>query len=87
MEKEIRLTADLKDSGNYGLDDVGNLNLILIDYGMTKKLYERQWVPLAESGILPQITFAKCQSGGVEREIRTYGQEDVDIRCVACGKK
>jgi hypothetical protein len=40
MEKEIRLTADLKDSGNYGLDDVGNL--ILIDYGMTKKLYERQ---------------------------------------------
>lgn len=101
LQEEKRLTADLKealsiidqeldgfdfrDSGNYGLDDKGNL--ILIDYGMTKTLYENKWVPLAEAGILPQIAFERCQSCGIEKEIRTYGKEDLDRRCVACGKE
>ena len=101
LQDETRLTADLKealhmidhvldgfdfkDSSNYGLDDKGHL--ILIDYGMTKELYERKWVPLAEAGILPQISFEACQSCGVETEIRTYGREDADRRCVACGKE
>lgn len=101
LQAEPRLTADLekalhvldkeldgfdfRDSGNYGLDDEGHL--ILIDYGMTKRLYERNWVPLAEAGILPQISFEICQSCGIEKEIRTYGMEDADRRCVGCGKE
>ncbi|MGM9949938.1 MAG: protein kinase [Lysinibacillus sp.] len=101
LQEDSRLTADLqealsiidkelngfdfRDSGNYGLDGEGNL--VLIDYGMTKKLYERKWVPLAEAGVLPQISFEQCQSCGMEKEIRTYGKEDADRRCVACGKE
>ena len=54
---------------------------------MTKKLYEKKWVPLAEAGILPQISLEVCQSCGVKKEIRTYGREDADRRCVACGKE
>lgn len=75
---------DFKDSGNYGLNKDGNL--ILIDYGMTKNLYEEQWVPLAEDGILPQIRFEKCNVCNVEKELRMYGEKDQDKRCVACGK-
>lgn len=46
---------DLKDSSNYGLSNEGKL--VFIDYGMNKNLYETEWVPLAESGKLPQIFF------------------------------
>ena len=76
---------DFLDSGNYGLDDKGNL--ILIDYGMTKKLYENEWVPLAESGILPQFFFNKCIICGLEKELRMYGDGDSDHRCIECGKE
>lgn len=75
---------DFKDSGNYGLNNEGNL--VLIDYGMTKKLYEEQWVPLAEAGKLPQIRFEKCCECNVEKELRMYGETDMDNRCVSCGK-
>ncbi|MGN7479543.1 protein kinase [Solibacillus silvestris] len=75
---------DFKDSGNYGLNEDGLL--VLIDYGMTKKLYEEQWVPLAEAGTLPQIRFEKCRVCNVEKELRMYGEADIDNRCVTCGK-
>ena len=75
---------DYKDSGNYGLTEEGHL--ILIDYGMTKKLYEEQWVPLAEAGTLPQIRFEKCRVCNIEKELRMYGENDTDNRCVSCGK-
>lgn len=75
---------DFIDSGNYGLNEQGEL--VLIDYGMTKKLYEQEWVPLAEAGILPQIYLKACYRCGIEKEIRLYGEHDTDIRCVACGK-
>src|SRR5699024_11681117 len=39
---------DLKDSSNFGLDS--NHKLTFIDYGMTRRLYEERWVPLAEEG-------------------------------------
>lgn len=100
LEADLRLTEDLKaalhvidkdldgfdfkDSGNYGLD--ANGNLILIDYGMTKKLYEEQWVPLAEAGKLPQIRFEVCRVCNIEKELRMYGNDDKDNRCVECGK-
>ena len=58
---------DFKDSGNYGIDKDGKL--VLIDYGMTKKLYEEQWVPLAEVGTLPQIRYDKCRVCKVEKEL------------------
>ncbi len=75
---------DFKDSGNYGLNEEGLL--VLIDYGMTKKLYEEQWVPLAEAGTLPQIHFEKCRICKIEKELRMYGENDTDNRCVSCGK-
>ncbi|MBD8038531.1 protein kinase [Solibacillus sp. A46] len=75
---------DFKDGGNYGLNEEGHL--VLIDYGMTKTLYEEQWVPLAEAGTLPQIRFEKCQVCNIEKELRMYGENDTDLRCVACGK-
>lgn len=75
---------DFKDSDNYGLDKEGNL--VLIDYGMTKKLYEDKWVPLAEAGKLPQIRFEACHVCHIEKELRMYGEADTDYRCVACGK-
>ncbi|MGE7912568.1 protein kinase [Lysinibacillus xylanilyticus] len=100
LEMDSRMTEDLKtalnvidreldgfdfeDSGNYGLDK--DEKLILIDYGMTKKLYEEQWVPLAEAGTLPQIRFKKCRVCNVEKELRMYGENDTDNRCVDCGK-
>jgi len=49
---------DFLDSGNYGLNEQGEL--VLIDYGMTKTLYEQEWVPLAEAGILPKIYLKVC---------------------------
>ncbi|MFD1032167.1 protein kinase [Metaplanococcus flavidus] len=76
---------DLLDSGNYGLDQDGKL--ILIDYGMTKKLYENEWAPLATAGILPQIYFESCQVCGREKELRIYGENDSDRRCLECGKE
>lgn len=76
---------DLKDSGNFGLDNEGKL--VFIDYGMTKSLYETMWVPLAEEGILPQIYFDICNSCGVEKELRMYGDNDKDKRCYECGKE
>lgn len=45
LDKEFD-SFDLKDSGNYGLNNENRL--VFIDYGMTKKLYEKEWVPLAE---------------------------------------
>ncbi|MFS0876331.1 protein kinase [Solibacillus isronensis] len=76
---------DFKDSGNYGLNEEGHL--VLIDYGMTKKLYEEQWVPLAEAGTLPQIRFEKCRVCNMEKELRMYGENDTDNRCMTCGKE
>lgn len=64
---------DLKDSSNFGLNVEGNL--VLIDFGMTKNLYETEWVPLAEAGKLPQIYFEKCRVCGIEKELRMYGQK------------
>ncbi|MEK5185280.1 protein kinase [Solibacillus sp. FSL W7-1324] len=100
LEKDPRITKDLKtaiqiidkeldgfdfkDSGNYGINEKGNL--VLIDYGMTKNLYEEQWVPLAEAGTLPQIRFEKCVVCNVEKELRMYGENDADNRCTTCGK-
>lgn len=75
---------DFKDSGNYGLNEEGHL--VLIDYGMTKKLYEEQWVPLAEAGTLPQIRFEKCRVYNMEKELRMYGENDTDNCCMTCGK-
>lgn len=76
---------DLKDSSNYGLDSRNKL--VFIDYGMSKKLYEQQWVPLAESGILPQIDYDYCTSCGIKKELRMYGDHDEDKRCFSCGKE
>ncbi|KOO51669.1 protein kinase [Viridibacillus arvi] len=76
---------DLKDSSNFGLDAEGHL--VLIDFGMTKSLYETEWVPLAEAGKLPQIYFEKCRVCGIEKELRMYGQKDKDRRCYDCGKQ
>ncbi|MEX3622948.1 protein kinase [Viridibacillus arvi] len=76
---------DLKDSSNFGLNAEGNL--VLIDFGMTKNLYETEWVPLAEAGKLPQIYFEKCRVCGIEKELRMYGQKDKDRRCYDCGKQ
>lgn len=76
---------DLIDSSNYGLNNDGKL--VFIDYGMTKKLYEKEWVPLAEVGILPQIHFDFCIICGLEKELRMYGDDDKDKRCYDCGKE
>lgn len=76
---------DLKDSSNYGINEQGKL--VLIDYGMTKSLYEEQWVPLAEAGILPQIDFDYCRICGIQKELRMYGENDNDKRCYTCGKQ
>ncbi|MBK3496434.1 protein kinase [Viridibacillus sp. YIM B01967] len=76
---------DLKDSSNFGLTSDGEL--ILIDYGMTKSLYEKEWVPLAEAGELPQIYFETCRICGIQKELRMYGKEDKDKRCYGCGKQ
>lgn len=76
---------DLIDSSNYGLNNDGKL--VFIDYGMTKKLYEKEWVPLAEEGILPQIHFDFCIICGLEKELRMYGDDDKDKRCYDCGKE
>lgn len=101
LEKDRRITEDLKtalnvidkeldgfdfkDSGNYGLNEYGRL--VLIDYGMTKKLYEEQWVPLAEAGTLPQIRVENCRVCNIVKELRMYGENDTDHRCVTCGKR
>ncbi|MEB2282693.1 protein kinase [Lysinibacillus xylanilyticus] len=76
---------DLIDSSNYGLNNDGKL--VFIDYGMTKKLYEKEWVPLAEGGILPQIHCDFCIVCGLEKELRMYGDDDKDKRCYDCGKE
>ncbi|WP_336990568.1 protein kinase [Bacillus infantis] len=90
-EKALRIldaefdSFDVKDSSNYGIN--GKKQLVFIDYGMTKKLYENEWVPLAESGVLPQIYFERCISCGIEKELRMYGDHDEDKRCLQCGKE
>jgi hypothetical protein len=76
---------DIRDSSNYGLND--KKELVLIDYGMSKKLYEEAWVPAAESGEVPQIAIDICECCGIEREIRMYGEHDQVKRCFACGKE
>jgi|GEM_PF-1162500 len=76
---------DLIDSSNYGLNN--DDKLVFIDYGMTKKLYEKEWIPLAEEGILPQIHFDFCIICGLEKELRMYGDYDKDKRCYECGKE
>jgi DNA-directed RNA polymerase subunit L len=90
-EKALRIldaefdSFDIKDSSNYGFN--GEKLLVFIDYGMTRKLYENEWVPLAESGVLPQIYFEQCVSCGTEKELRMYGEYDDDKRCLQCGKE
>lgn len=76
---------DLKDSSNYGLNREGKL--VFTDYGMSKSLYEQEWVPLAEKGILPQIYYDFCTVCGLEKELRMYGGMDRDKRCYDCGKE
>ncbi|WML48465.1 hypothetical protein RCG23_25095 [Neobacillus sp. PS3-34] len=76
---------DLKDSSNFGLNNDGKL--VYTDYGMTKSLYEKEWVPLAEEGILPQIHFDFCNVCGLEKELRMYGNNDKDKRCYRCEKE
>lgn len=76
---------DLKDSSNFGLNNNGKL--VLTDYGMTKELYEKDWVPLAEEGLLPQIYFESCNTCGEKKELRMYGDNDIDKRCYDCGKE
>lgn len=76
---------DLKDSDNYGLNEQGKL--VFIDFGMTKSLYETEWVPLAEVGVLPQIDFDFCTVCGEQKELRMYGEDDGDKRCYSCGKE
>lgn len=76
---------DLKDSSNFGLNNSGKL--VLTDYGMTKELYEKEWVPLAEEGLLPQIYFESCNTCGEKKELRIYGDNDIDKRCYDCGKE
>jgi hypothetical protein len=76
---------DIKDSSNYGYNC--EKQLVFIDYGMTRKLYEKEWVPLAEKGSLPQIHFEPCVSCGIEKELRMYGDHDEDKRCLQCGKE
>lgn len=75
---------DLKDSGNFGVNEAGKL--VFIDYGMTKQRYETEWVPEADAGVIPQIYFEACTVCGVEKELRMYGEEGRDRRCVGCGK-
>ncbi|OJH16125.1 hypothetical protein BLX88_25320 [Bacillus obstructivus] len=76
---------DLKDSSNYGLNNDGKL--VFTDYGMTKSLYDKEWVPFAEKGIIPQIHFDFCKACGIEKELRMYGDNDKDKRCYNCGKE
>ncbi|MCD5324422.1 MULTISPECIES: protein kinase [Pontibacillus] len=76
---------DLKDSSNYGLNSEGKL--VFIDYGMNKTLYEEQWVPSAENGILPQIDYDFCTVCESKKELRMYGDHDRDKRCYSCGKE
>ncbi|TFE02274.1 protein kinase [Jeotgalibacillus salarius] len=76
---------DLKDSGNFGINEAGRL--VFIDYGMTKKQYESEWVREADAGVIPQIFFEACAVCGVEKELRIYGKDDQDRRCVGCGKE
>jgi hypothetical protein len=76
---------DLKDSSNYGLNSDGEI--VFTDYGMTKSLYEHEWVPLAEEGVLPQIHFNFCNVCGLGKELRMYGENDRDNRCYECGKE
>ncbi|MGD6877119.1 protein kinase [Bacillus infantis] len=90
-EKALRIldaefdSFDLKDSSNYGFNE--EKQLVFIDYGMTRTLYEDEWVPLAECGVLPQIYFERCISCGIEKELRMYGEDDEDKRCLQCGKE
>lgn len=76
---------DLEDTSNYGLNEQGKL--IFIDYGMTKKLYEEEWRPLAESGIIRQIEYDYCNVCGIKKELHIYGDNDSDRRCYMCGKE
>lgn len=76
---------DLKDSSNYGMNKQGKLTFI--DYGMSKSLYTNSWVPLAEAGIIPQIDVEVCRMCGLKKELRMYGEHDLDKRCYSCGKE
>lgn len=76
---------DLRDRSNFGIDH--NDKLVFTDYGTTKSFYEKEWVPLAEEGILPQILFDVCRICGVKKELRMYGKQDQDKRCFDCGKE
>lgn len=76
---------DLNDSSNYGINKKNKL--VFIDYGMCKKIYEHEWIPLAEAGILPQIDYDYCTACGKKKELRMYGDKDLDKRCFSCGKE
>jgi len=76
---------DFKDSSNYGLNE--NQELVLIDYGMSKDLYNEQWILAVERGEVPHIEVHECVICGIKKEIRTYGKTDHDKRCLKCGKE
>jgi len=76
---------DLKDSSNYGINEKNEL--VFIDYGMSKQLYNEQWVPAVERGEVPHIEIHKCDICGIRKEIRIYGEADNDRRCLECGKE
>lgn len=76
---------DLKDSSNYGLNE--HQELILIDYGMSKTLYNQEWIPAVERGEIPQIEIHICNVCRFKKEIRMYGKSDYDMRCISCGKE
>ena len=61
--------------------------LTFIDYGISKNLYTNSWVPLAEAGIIPQIDVEVCGMCGLKKELRMYGDHDLDQRCYSCGKE
>ncbi|MET3195734.1 protein kinase [Bacillus sp. OAE603] len=84
LDKEFD-SFDLKDSSNYGLNDKNEL--VLIDYGMSKKIYNQEWVPAVERGEIPQIEIHVCVKCEIKTEIRMYGENDTDKRCIKCGKE
>ncbi|MFD2831354.1 protein kinase [Corticicoccus populi] len=75
---------DIKESDNYGLNQ--DNKVVFIDYGMTKELYNSDWRPLAESGVLPQVEFTTCTECLREKEIRVYGTDTGRI-CAECEER
>ncbi|QUW20275.1 hypothetical protein JSQ81_10325 [Sporosarcina sp. Marseille-Q4063] len=64
---------DIRDSSNYGLNNKNEL--VLIDYGMSKTLYETAWVPAAENGEVPQIEIEVCEACGIKKSCEFTGKK------------